>query len=108
MKTYTLKIQTTGVGFNKSFAYPLPQESDLVTAIEDGMVAANVKMDATVTVTKDGKGGFHWSASIQAPGGVNEAFNVTQPANGVPGMLEGIYVGQGKTYTAEATLGVSA
>jgi len=99
-----LLIKTTGLGLGKTWTVPLPVENSFVTALESGAVSAGVELDASATVTKDGHGGFHWALTLHAPGGLSEAFDITQPASGVVGMLEGIEVGQGKTWTAAVTV----
>ena len=102
--TYSVKIVESGF-INKVLEIPIPAESELITEIEAGLASVNAELDGSVTVTKNGKGGFNIAVTIKVNALPVESFDLTEPAMaGIPGFLEGVFIGQGKTFEAKVTL----
>ena len=99
--TFDFHIGTTGIGLGQTFDIKRVS-SGVEEFLESAGVQIGVEFDAAVTVTR-ASGAFNWAFTVGVDG-VNESLDISEPASGLEGQIEGLAVGNGKTWTCKATV----
>ena len=100
-KTFDFHIVTTGVGLGHIFDIPRVS-SGVEEFLETIAAESGERIEASVTVTRVASG-FNFALTV-AVGGVGESFDLTEPASGLSAQIEGLAIGNGKTWSCNATI----